>query len=96
VITANVGTTTVAVTAAASDILLGTEVNDFGTSALVFGGTKTNVRDVSLRNVNAGAIFGRALTGLTNLAQSDGLHLTMQRFAFPAVTLMSGGKPCQY
>ena len=47
VITATGGTTTVAVTAASSDILLGTQANDFGTSALVFGGTQSNIRDVS-------------------------------------------------
>ena len=66
VITATGGTTTVAVTAASSDILLGTQANDFGTSALVFGGTQSNIRDVSLRNVNAGAVLP-SFTGLTNL-----------------------------
>ena len=39
VITATGGATTVAVTAAASDILLGTQANNFGYIALIFGGT---------------------------------------------------------
>ncbi len=66
VITATGGATTLAVTAAASDILLGSQANDFGTSAWVFGGTKSNIRDVSIRNINAGAVLP-SFTGLTSL-----------------------------
>ena len=69
VITAAGGTTTLAVTAAGSDILLGTQANNFGASAPVFGGTVSNIRDVSLRNTNAGATLPSfaGLTGLRNL-----------------------------
>ena len=66
VITATGGTTTVAVTAPTSDILLGTQANNFGTSALVFSGTQADIRDVSLRNINVGAVLP-SFTGLSNL-----------------------------
>src|SRR4029077_7459140 len=58
------GTTTVAVTAPASDILLGTQANDL--AGFAFGGTTSNIHDVSLRNVNSGAALP-SFTGLTNL-----------------------------
>jgi hypothetical protein len=59
------GTTTLGSTAANSDILLDTQANTFG-GGVAFGGTQTNIRDVSLRNVNAGATIP-VLAGLTNL-----------------------------
>ncbi len=60
------GLTTVAVTTPSSDILLGTQANDLGTSATAFGGTTADVRDVSLRSTNAGATVS-TFTALTNL-----------------------------
>ena len=89
VITATGGTTTVAVTAPTSDILLGTQANNLGTSALVFGGAQSNIRDVSLRNTNAGAILP-SFTGLTNLRNLT-LEFDSAAIAFPALTLTNGG-----
>ncbi|HVU22612.1 MAG TPA: autotransporter-associated beta strand repeat-containing protein [Opitutus sp.] len=60
------GTTTLSVTAANSDILLGSAANDFGAGAPVFAGTKANIRDVILRNTNADAAVP-SFSGLTNL-----------------------------
>ena len=83
------GVTTVALTNAGSDILLGSQANDFGTSALVFSGTKSNIRDVALRNVNSGAVLP-SFAGLTNLRN---LTVTFNNaaIAFPAVTLTNSG-----
>ncbi len=82
------GTTTLATTVAGSDILLNTQANNF-TGALTFGGTQSNIRDVGLRNVNAGATVP-ALAGLTSLR-----NLTLQfdnaPVALPATTLTAGG-----
>ena len=89
VITATGGTTTVSVTAPTSDILLGTQANNFGTSALVFSGTQADIRDVSLRNTNAGAVLP-SFTGLTNLRNLT-LEFDNAAIAFPAITLTSGG-----
>src|SRR5207244_10450139 len=47
------GTTTLASTVANSDILLNTQANNF-TGAVAFGGIQANIRDVGLRNLNAG------------------------------------------
>ncbi len=89
VITATGGATTLAVTAAGSDILLNTQANDFGSSAWIFGGTKANIRDVAIRNVNAGAQLP-SFSGLTNLRN---LTVTFNNAAisFPAITLTNGG-----
>ena len=88
-ITANAGTTTLAVTAAGSDILLGTQANDFGTTAPVFGGTLSDIRDVSLRNTNAGATLPSfaGLTGLRNLT----VAFDNAAVGLPALTLTGGG-----
>jgi len=67
------GTTTVAVTSAGSDILLHTQANDFGTSPVVFGGTQSNIHDVGLRNINAGAVQP-SYAGLTNLHSLTLIH----------------------
>ncbi|MBA5867991.1 MAG: filamentous hemagglutinin N-terminal domain-containing protein [Nitrospira sp. CR1.3] len=82
------GTTTLATTVAGSDILLNTQANNF-TGAVSFGGTQSNIRDVGLRNVNAGATVP-ALAGLTNLRN---LTLTFNNapIALPALTLTAGG-----
>ena len=66
VITANAGTTTLTETLAGSDILLDTQANEFGTTALIFGGTQSNIRDVALRNTIVAATTP-SFTGLTNL-----------------------------
>ncbi|HEY0862460.1 MAG TPA: filamentous hemagglutinin N-terminal domain-containing protein, partial [Lacunisphaera sp.] len=83
------GTSTVEVTAAGSDILLGTQTNDLGTSALVFGGTVANIRDFSLQNTNVGATLPN-LASLTNL-RSLTLVLSGVPVALPALTLGTGG-----
>jgi hypothetical protein len=88
-ITANAGTTTLAVTAPASDILLGTQANNLGTIAPVFGGTLSDIRDVSLRNTNAAA----AVPAFAGLASLRNLTLTFNAapVALPTLTLTSGG-----
>ncbi|HVZ62967.1 MAG TPA: autotransporter-associated beta strand repeat-containing protein, partial [Lacunisphaera sp.] len=88
-ITAIGGVMTVAVTAAGSDILLGTQANDFGTSAPAFGGTQANIRDVSLRNINGSAAMPD-FSGLSNL-RSLILYFDANGITLPALTLASGG-----
>jgi filamentous hemagglutinin family protein len=89
IITATGGATTLAVTAASSDITLNTQANNFGSSAIVFGGTQSNIRDVAIRNINASAAMS-SYTGLSNLR-----NLTLQfdnaAMIFPAITLTNGG-----
>ncbi|BCA55373.1 hypothetical protein W02_25130 [Nitrospira sp. KM1] len=82
------GATTFTATATNSDVFLGTQVNNFG-GALAFAGTQANFRDVSLRNVNAGATVP-ALAGLTNLRN---LTLTFNNasIALPPTVLKAGG-----
>ncbi len=82
------GTTTLATTVAGSDILLDTQANNF-VGAISFGGTLGNIRDVGLRNVNAGATVP-SLAGLTNLRN---LTLTFDNapVALPSLTLTAGG-----
>src|SRR5258708_21404107 len=60
------GTTTLSSTAANSDILLASQANNL-TGAVSVGGTASNIRDVALRNVNAGASSVSGLTSLRNL-----------------------------
>ncbi len=82
------GTTTLATTVAGSDILLHTQANNFG-GAVSFGGTQSNIRDVGLRNINAGAIVP-PLAGLTSLRN---LTLTFDTapVTLPTLTLTAGG-----
>ncbi len=80
------GTTTLASTATNSDLLLNTQANNFG-GAVVFGGTQTNIRDVSLRNVNAGATIP-VLAGLTNLRN---LTLTFDNAPIALTSLTASG-----
>ena len=82
------GTTTLATTAAGSDFLLDTQANNLG-GAVSFGGTQSNIRDVGLRNINAGAIVP-ALAGLTSLRN---LTLTFDNapVTLPTLTLTAGG-----
>ncbi|WP_080885985.1 hypothetical protein [Nitrospira japonica] len=82
------GTTTLATTVAGSDILLNTQPNNF-TGAIAFGGTTSNIRDLSLRNVNAGASVP-TLAGLTNLRNLT-LTFNSAPVALPALTLTGGG-----
>lgn len=64
-LTAPNGTTTLAVTAANSDILLN-QANNLGSAATVFSGILANIRDVALRNTSTSAVTP-ILSGLVNL-----------------------------
>src|SRR5207249_5286068 len=57
--------------------------------ALVFGGTKSNIQDVSIRNTNAGAVTP-SFSGLTNLRNLT-IVFNNAAIAFPAVTLTNSG-----
>jgi len=59
-------TTSIASTAANSDILF-TQANNFGSTPITFSGTLTNIRDVSLRNINSSAVLPSNLSSLSNL-----------------------------
>jgi hypothetical protein len=79
------GTTTVAVTAPNSDILLGSQANNFGTNSMIFGGTQNNIRDFALRNINSGATTP-TLSGLTHLRNLT-LSYDVAPIVVPTVTL---------
>src|SRR5207237_1399952 len=82
------GTTTAAVTAACSYVLLNTQANTL-TGAVSVGGTASNLRDFGVRNVTAGATVP-TLSGLGNLR-----NLTLQfdnaAMALPTAILTAGG-----
>ena len=82
------GTSSFTATAANTDILLDTQANNL-VGAISFGGTLSNIRDVGLRNTNAGATIP-SLAGLTNLRN---LTLTFDNapVALPSLTLTAGG-----
>ena len=73
-------------TVAGSDFLLNTQANNFG-GAVAFGGTRTNIRDIGLRNLNAGAIIP-ALAGVTNLRN---LTLTFDNASIALPSLTASG-----
>ncbi len=82
------GTTSFTATAANTDILLASHANNL-TGAVSFGGTLANFRDLSLRNVNAGASVPAlaSLSSLRNLTlQFDNAPVTL-----PTLTLTAGG-----
>lgn len=83
------GAITLTENAASSDILLGTQANNF-LGTITFGGTLGNIRDLSIRNIYASATLPTNIGSLTNLR-----NLTLQfdntGIAFPAITLHSGG-----
>lgn len=82
------GTTSFTASVANTDILLGSQANNFG-GALTFAGTLSRFRDVSIRNVNAGATVPtlNTLTSMRNLSlQFDNAPVTL-----PAATLTAGG-----
>ena len=81
------GTTTFTASAANTDILLGTQANNFGNFA--FAGTLANFRDVSLRNINAAATVPavNTLTSLRNLT----LTYDNAAVALPTLTLTASG-----
>ena len=82
------GTTSFTASVANTDILLGSQANNFG-GALTFAGTLSRFRDVSIRNVNAGAAVPtlNTLTSMRNLSlQFDNAPVTL-----PAATLTAGG-----
>jgi len=58
--------TSIASTAANSDVLLN-QANDFGSTAITFSGTLSNIRDLNLRNINSSAVLPSNLSSLTNL-----------------------------
>ena len=80
------GATTFTATAANTDMLLDTQANNFG-GVVSFAGTPANIRDVQLRNVNAGATVP-VLAGLTNLRN---LTLTFDTAPMTVPTLMASG-----
>lgn len=82
------GATSFTATATGTDILLGTQANNFN-GPLSFAGTSANFRDVSIRNVNAGATVP-ALAGLTNLRNLT-LQFNNAPVSLPALTLTAGG-----
>ena len=84
-INASSGTTTLAVTAPLSDILLGSQANHFGTNPIIFGGTLSNIRDLAIRNVNSGAVLPN-FTGLSNLRNLT-VSFDNAAIAFPAITV---------
>jgi len=89
VITASTGTTTLSTIASGSDILLGSEANNFGASALTFSGTLSNIRDVEIQNTNTLAATPdfSTMTNLRNLT----LNFTGTNLTLGALTLHSGG-----
>ncbi|MFZ5495707.1 MAG: beta strand repeat-containing protein [Verrucomicrobiota bacterium] len=68
------GTTTITMTSGGTDILLNTQANDLGTNAPVLAGMVSNIRDLAVRNVNAGAKVPVISPGTTNLAGLTGLR----------------------
>ena len=79
------GTTTLAVTTPLSDILLGSQANNFGTNSIIFGGTLGDIRDLAIRNVNSGAVLP-SFTGLSNLRNLT-VSFDNAAIAFPTVTV---------
>lgn len=88
-ITALGGTTTLSATAANSDILLGSQANNFGTSALTFSGNLSNIRNVEIQNSNAAAATPdfSLLSSLHDLT----LNFTGNRIILGALTLHNVG-----
>jgi len=69
---------TFALTTPNTDILLSTQANNLGPIAPVLAGTVTNIRDLALRNVNAGAqvpVISPATTNLNGLTSLRNLTL---------------------
>ena len=83
---ASAGAVTLATNAATTDILLGSQPNDFSGS-INFGGTLTNLRDFALRSINASAVIP-SLSGLTNLRN---LTLVFDNAAIALPTLGNSG-----
>ena len=82
------GTTTLAVTKALSDILLGSQANDLGSNAIVLGGTLGDIRDLSLRNINTNAQTPSAanFAGMTTTLRNLTLEFDAAPIALPALT----------
>jgi filamentous hemagglutinin family protein len=88
------GTTTLAVTAATSNILLSSQANDF-VGAVGLGGTQTKIQDIALRNTDVAAT-APTLSGATNLRnltlQFDNAGMTLGAFqASGTATITAGG-----
>src|SRR6185437_9917543 len=63
--------------------------NNFGTSAITFSGTLTNLRNLAISNTNTGAVLP-SFTGLTNLRNLT-LIYNNAAIALPAITLTNSG-----
>jgi hypothetical protein len=87
------GATSLASTAANTDIQLNTQANNFG-GLVSIGGVTANVRDFGLRNVAAGATLP-SLTGLTNLRnltlQFDNAPITLGGFTATGNAAITAG-----
>ena len=85
------GITTIGVTSSGTDILLGSFANNLGTTVPVLSGTVGNIRDLNIRNVNAGAKMPviapstASWTGLTGL-QNLTLNFDAAPIALPGLT----------
>src|SRR5262249_33153223 len=77
------GTSSFTVTAATSDILLHTQANNFTGAVTVSGSGGGSVRDLGLRNTNAGATLPALPVGMRNLT----LIFNNAALTLPAVTL---------
>lgn len=88
-ITVSGATTTVSTTASGSDILLGSQANNFGSSAFTFSGTVSNIRDINIQNSNTSTAAPdfSTLTNLRNLT----LNYTGTNLTLGTLTLHSGG-----
>lgn len=93
VITKAGGTSTFSITVPGSDILLSTAANDFGASVggvTIDPATAGNVRDFSLRNINAGA---KAVANLGNSTVNlRNLTITYNNAAYELPTFTTGGR----
>ncbi len=87
---ANAGAVTITLTAPSSDLLFGTQPNDTN-SGIFFGGTLSNIRDISRRNVSSTpGVTGTNPALLTNLRNLT-IILDNAGFTAPAFTLHAGG-----
>lgn len=91
-ITATGGTLATSITAtnANTDVLLNTQANNFGSTAITFAGTLGNFRDIGLRNTSATAAMPTNLGSLANLRNLT-LLFNNAGIALPTLTLTGGG-----
>jgi filamentous hemagglutinin family protein len=83
-LTASGGPSTFTIDGVTGDVLLGSQANNFGNQIVTFNAINGGaVRDVSFRNVSAGAVFPTLPTGLRNLT----LEFNGAGVNLPALTL---------